>query len=370
MIKRLTVSNFKSLLHTEAELDQLTVLVGRSGTGKSNFIAALRVLCLLVNQQDGLTSFSETGLQLIGPVQSAGTDVNTSWQIEFDDSKSDGNYKYCLTVKVDKNRAISRIIGEELRLADNIIFKWENGNWLVPTKGQRVDRPDGSRSLLRDLANRASEIRSAFEIISSGISCYRWSDDVLAPSRTHRQSMGGGMAYDGFGALTLVEGIKANPIMPKIWKKIVDSMKSVMPNPGAVAELFESGFIMGPGGKPANGTTIPLAEWSEGFRRLLAAFIAIYQNPPKMTICLEEPETGLSYRAQMILAENLLSAAEKVGTQFIITTQSPQFLDRFPPPSIRLVEIGDNGTLVRPPHTDDILALRDKLMMPGELLAY
>ena len=44
MIRRFRVQNFKSLIDVTVDLSPVTVLVGKSGTGKSNFVQALRWL--------------------------------------------------------------------------------------------------------------------------------------------------------------------------------------------------------------------------------------------------------------------------------------------------------------------------------------
>jgi AAA15 family ATPase/GTPase len=44
MIHRFRVRNFKSIVDVEVDLSPVTVLVGRSGTVKSNFVQALRFL--------------------------------------------------------------------------------------------------------------------------------------------------------------------------------------------------------------------------------------------------------------------------------------------------------------------------------------
>jgi predicted ATPase len=38
MIKRIKIRDFKSIREVDLELDPVTVLVGRSGTGKSNIV--------------------------------------------------------------------------------------------------------------------------------------------------------------------------------------------------------------------------------------------------------------------------------------------------------------------------------------------
>ena len=44
MLKRIHIRNFKSLGDVVVDLGQVTVLIGRSGTGKTNFVEALRFL--------------------------------------------------------------------------------------------------------------------------------------------------------------------------------------------------------------------------------------------------------------------------------------------------------------------------------------
>ena len=44
MIKQVRIQNFRSLADVTVDLEPLTVLIGRSGTGKSNFVEAIRFL--------------------------------------------------------------------------------------------------------------------------------------------------------------------------------------------------------------------------------------------------------------------------------------------------------------------------------------
>src|SRR5438309_9799155 len=44
MIKQIRIQNFRSIVNVTVDLDPLTVLIGRSGTGKSNFVQAIRFL--------------------------------------------------------------------------------------------------------------------------------------------------------------------------------------------------------------------------------------------------------------------------------------------------------------------------------------
>ena len=61
-------------------------------------------------------------------------------------------------------------------------------------------------------------------------------------------------------------------------------------------------------------------------------------------------------------------SSSKFGTQFILTTHSPQLLDAFPGEAIRWVKFSPHGTQIAPLAPDDLLALHDGLMTPGEFL--
>src|SRR5436309_38053 len=67
MIKQIKIRDFKSIREVELNLDPVTVLIGRSGTGKSNLVHAIRFLRnVLINQQQAINY--EWGWERIVPV--------------------------------------------------------------------------------------------------------------------------------------------------------------------------------------------------------------------------------------------------------------------------------------------------------------
>ena len=52
MITRIRIQNYRSLIDVDVKLEPLTVLIGRSGTGKSNFVGAIRALRDLLSSGD------------------------------------------------------------------------------------------------------------------------------------------------------------------------------------------------------------------------------------------------------------------------------------------------------------------------------
>ena len=80
MIHRFRVQNFKSIADVDVELSPVTVLVGRSGTGKSNFVHALRFLRdVLVSNQNPLVL--QQSWPLLRPAKIS--DIPTAFVVEF-----------------------------------------------------------------------------------------------------------------------------------------------------------------------------------------------------------------------------------------------------------------------------------------------
>src|SRR5262249_48915675 len=80
-----------------------------------------------------------------------------------------------------------------------------------------------------------------------------------------------------------------------------------------------------------------LRQESEGFRRLLACFLALYQIPPKQTLVFDEPEKGIYPVGLAVLADEFKGYASKRRGQVLLTTHSPEFLDKTDPDQIRVV---------------------------------
>jgi len=80
---------------------------------------------------------------------------------------------------------------------------------------------------------------------------------------------------------------------------------------------------------------------------------------------IEEPELNIHPGALMVLRGALDLASRR--TQVLITTHSPDLLDKFPPESFRVVEMEDGITQVGPMVTYQQEAIRDRLFTPGEL---
>ncbi len=82
----------------------------------------------------------------------------------------------------------------------------------------------------------------------------------------------------------------------------------------------------------------------------------------------DEPEKGIYPAGLAILADEFKGYADKRHGQVLITTHSPEFLNRFAPEQIRVVEMQDFVTRIGPVAPDQMEALREHCLAPRELL--
>lgn len=118
-----------------------------------------------------------------------------------------------------------------------------------------------------------------------------------------------------------------------------------------------------------NRIGLSLGQESDGFRRYYAHLLALYQTPPKQVLMFEEPENGIYPGALRNLAEEFKAAPSAARGQVLLTTQSPDLLDGFEPESFRVVELDSKQTTkIGPLDNDQLKAVKDQLLQPGELL--
>lgn len=363
MIHRFRVQNFKSIVDVDVDLSPVTVLVGKSGTGKSSFVQALRFL------RDALMSkpIAQQTWPQLRPVAAAG--APTTFYVEFSVAGIEEKFQYELAIN-DASPAQAPE-WERLSLGEKCLFHQTKAaqakkRWVVEPELIQVPVP-GAIALGR--IPSISEIVIAFTALTSGIGCYVFSDKVLCQSvQENRRS--GGLADDAGNFLDTLKDIVSNLQDLSVRKSIVGSLQRVNPTVSSV----ELNDIQNPSkvvvGHRLNGRTLDLdlSQESDGFRRFYAHLLAIYQRPPKQTLIFEHPEDGIHPGALSLLADEFKAAPQEGHGQVILTTHSPRLLDHFDVDQIRVVELVGLETRIGRLSQAQSESLREKLLEPGELL--
>ena len=146
MIKRIKIRDFKSIRELDLKLDPVTVLVGRSGTGKSNLVQAIRfVRNLLLNYEEAINY--ESGWERIVPVGEQ--KPRPSFELFFSIPGDDSEYSYLLVFGRSPHNNVD-LQEERLSLAGEVLFSrmrkdnqwgWTKAPSVSPVPPPHADHP-------------------------------------------------------------------------------------------------------------------------------------------------------------------------------------------------------------------------------------
>jgi hypothetical protein len=368
MIHRFRVRNFKSIMDVAVDLSPVTVLVGKSGTGKSNFVQSLQFLRDLLSSPDNANALQRIWPHL-RPAES--TNEETRFEIEFSITGVLERYKYDLSLGTAGQ--LWSPLEERLAFGDKCLFhhtqrkvgNQQGPRWIVEPELLPVPQP-GQIELAR--IPSISEVVIALTALTSGIGCYIFSDKVLSGGKQNHSTIG--LDDEATNYLDALKEIVTNLQDLKVRKSIVGALQRINPSVSAVElnDIRQPSHVVV--GHKLNGKTLSLqlSQESSSFRRFHAHLLALYQQPAKQTLIFEHPEDGIHPGALSLLAEEFKAAPEHGRGQIILTTHSPKLLDHFDAEQIRVVELDGFKTRIGFVSSEQKEALHDKLIDAGELL--
>jgi len=376
MIKHVRIRNFKSLGDVSVEMEPVTVLIGRSGTGKSNFVEAIRFL------RDYLIRRGEAfgpGSDWSDVVPATAPESPMSFRITFDVDGVPGDYVYELSFKAISPSQQIRA-EEKLSLDGKSLFHATMQQWIE--KPRTVAVPPHQNLVLGNLTG-VQEVTIAYLVLARGVGCHDFSTtlpELDAHARSivmaHVQSgfrngqpAADGLSDSGDNHVETLKAIVDNVRSLNLWRQINAALRGLnasvrnadLDSPKRERVIISHEFS----GKIL---ALNLEQESDGFRRFLYHLIAMYQVPPKQVLLFEHPENGIHPGALSLLSDEFKACPGQGRGQVILTTHSPQLLDEFPVEAIRVVDMENYQTLIGPVAADQFESVKEKLLSPGELL--
>ena len=359
MIHRFRVQNFKSIIDVAVDLAPVTVLVGRSGTGKSNFVESVRILRDIFSPQQG-HHLQRTWPQLC-PVTKP--EARTRFEVEFSIAGISERFTYHL--ELGKQGPQLPPVEELLRLGATVLFHQANSKWVSEPELLQVPQPG---PLVLGRIPSISEVVVAFTALTSGIGCYVFPGNVLSGGQNNQPTSG--LDDQATNYLDALKEIVSNLQDLHVRKSMVAALQRINPSVSSVElnDIQQPSHVVV--GHRFNGKTLALqlAQESDGFRRFYAHLLAVYQRPPKQTLLVEHPEDGIHPGALSLLAEEFKAAPNDGRGQIVLTTHSPKLLDHFEADHIRVVELDGFETRIGPVSREQRVAIQDDLLDAGELL--
>ena len=383
MIKRIKIRDFKSIGEIDLELDPVTVLVGRSGSGKSNLVQAIRFLRNLLFDL-ALASHNEFGWERIVPVGKQ--NPQTSIDVTFSVPGEERDYRY--VVAFGLQRSIKAFQGsntplilrqEQLSLGEEMIFSrgrdptagawsWKKAPNVTPVPSQAETPRLGSFPSLQ-------QVVFAYAALSTGIGYYHFPSSTLVASRRPQpvEQMPKhftGLDDNATNYRDVMRSIIQDFHRPLIRKSLFATLQSVNPS----IESIELDSLTTPtkasiAHKAADRIfALSLEQESDGFRRFYAHLLALYQIPSKLLLVFEEPENAIFPGALSVLAEEFRAAPCEDRGQVVLTTHSPILLDSFDVENVRVVEMHHGQTVVGKISKTQRQSVKDQILTTGELL--
>jgi predicted ATPase len=379
MIKRLRLRDFKSIRELDLEFDPITVLIGRSGTGKSNVVQAIRFLRNLLLNYDEAIAY-EYGWERIVP--EGEKRPQTSIDVTFSIPGEDLEFSYGLGFGTPPQQPFPsqmQVNYEKLSLGNDLVFsrsRKQNGQWDWE-KAPNISPLPGPASghLMLGSFPSLQQVVFAHAALATGIGYYHFPANALSAETPVNRGNNlynrlPGLWDNAGNYLSVMRGITQDFHRPTLRKSLLASLSSL----NSSISSLELDSLTSPqraviGHKARDRIfALSLDQESDGLRRFYAHLLALYQTPAKLALVFEEPENAIFPGALSLLADEFKAAPGEDRGQVILTTHSPILLDSLEVDNVRAVDMFDGRTLVARVAKEQRQAVKDRLLTTGELL--
>jgi len=365
MIKRLYVDNYKCLVNFDLKLDELSLLLGPNGVGKSSVLDVVFAVRQLLSGTAKVTDPD------IFPTASL-----TRWQsrevqvIELEVAVSGEELTYRLEIEHDRQRKRARITRERLVEKDNPLFSFEMGTVQLyrddHSEGPRYSADWGESALARVPAygEQNRRLTSFLEYMRKIIVCGLYPAGFV-PESSHRDSI---LLRDASNFVSWYHHLvlKRQDLVSDFNKQLQDVIHGFravnLPPVGQETVAMEVLFQEG-----EQRYDLRVDEISDGQRALIAVYALVYLTADQgYSLFLDEPENYLALREIQPWLFALEDACGETLSQAVLCSHHPELIDYLG---------GDRGILlaressgvIKPGRIDE--ALRDEGLKLSELVA-
>jgi predicted ATPase len=367
-LRRVRLKNYKSIATCDVKLGRLVALVGRNGSGKSNFLDSLRFVA------DGLTTTLDHALRERGGLaavrrQSIGHPRNFTISLDLDLS-THGRATYAFEIA---NRGGGFVVKRE-----DLHIQWRDGRDSYRVEEGVVTRPT-TRTLppaVRDrlylvTASGLPQFRPVYDaLVSMGF--YNLSPEAMKLPQS--PDAGELLHRDGSNISSVIDRLQHDS--PADIVRVAEYLEKIVPgiqsfNRVSLGPQETIEFRMRVSGSEHPWRFYAM-NMSDGTLRALGILVAVAQLAGKKDrvrfVGIEEPETALHPAAAGALVGALREASRR--TQVTVTTHSPELLDDLDidQDTIIVVQSHEGKTELAGIDAASRESVKRHLYTPGELL--
>jgi len=373
MIRRIVIDHYKSIDHVDLSRGPLSILVGPNGIGKSNFVDAIRFVRDVATYGLDRAVADRHGIDSVRQ-WSPSKPYQVSLRIEVDSPRGSGYLAFTLAsargshvVRREEGEWTTRSAGGEA-LSPHQYTRDTNGAVVVRHRGRKreiqAEAPE-------ELFLPSFEAPPGLSSVLRSMEAYSIYPNVLR--RPQRPSSDRRLTSDGDNLTSVFKNITSskNNRFVQARNEIIASMQQVMPALENI-RIQSLGGLMVPSFrvKERDGRVhdFNVAQVSDGTLRVLGLLTALYQPHRPDVLAMEEPEQTINPGVLSLLAESIMETSLK--SQVILTTHSPELLDKFNDPQVVYsVEMDGGITKIAPINQGQLRAVRDRLFTLGELMS-
>lgn len=371
-LRSVQVRNYKSIGDDcHVDLGRLTVIVGRNGSGKSNFLDALRFIT------DGLQTSLDHAIQSRGGIdevrrRSTGHPRNFSVAVTFElPDWSLASYAF----EIGSRKKGGFFVKQESLTIQKA--RGEEAARFVVTDGTVVESsvenmpPAAADRFYLVTASGLPQFRSSYDQLRS-MGFYNLNPEQMKEFQV--PDAGELLRRDGSNIASVIA--RLNEDQPAIKERITAYLRAIIPD---IADFERRAFAHRETlqfRQEVRGADYPwrfnAASMSDGTLRSLGILVAVMQlanrADPIRLVGIEEPETALHPAATGALMDCLREAAET--TQILITTHSPDLLDQvdLDLDTLLIAQANQGITEIGPADQASRDTIRKHLYTPGDLL--
>ncbi|MCA9086298.1 MAG: AAA family ATPase [Planctomycetaceae bacterium] len=369
-VKKVKIRNFKSIAECDVELGRLTLLVGRNGAGKSNFLDALRFVTDSLETSVDHALKSRGGLSAVRRI-STGHPRNFSIGLELLLESSAVTYKFEIGAQPRGGFIVKSESLEVRSFAGNTesFFSLEGGA-VTSTSAQTLP-PVSSDRLFLVLAAGLPEFRPAYDALQA-MGFYNLNPEEM--KEIQKPDAGQLLMRDGSNLASVLARLQEDS--PAQTDRIKEYLRVIVPEIADFHRISVGHQETLEFRQHVTGSTHPwrfhAISMSDGTMRALGILTAVMQlagrSQPVRLVGIEEPETALHPAAAGALMDALREASDH--TQIIATTHSPDLLDRIDPSTDQLLAISAEAGNTWVGSVDEACrdSIQQHLFTAGELL--
>lgn len=373
LIERVRLRNYKSIASCDVGLASLALIVGRNGSGKSNFLDGLSFVA------DVLRTSLDEALRVRGGLLDVARRVGTApldFGVSLDLRAGAWGGRYDLDIELDAQggaRIAREVLSSEVPGAvgytagAGLHFRVERGV-VVACSADSPPAADAGTSFLRALSGTVG-FRDVFAGLVS-MAFYRVDPRAMREFQPHGSA--DVLLSDGRNCAGVVKRLQDR--RPSVWATLLHYFRRVVPEVWEVRHVTVGGretLLFATLSDSPDGEVFFASSMSDGTLRALAILVALFQHegdPSGALVGIEEPELALHPQAASLLLSAMRAASQH--TQVLATTHSPDLLDDDDLTADQLLAVEKVRGVTRIGTLDarGRGALADRLYTAGELL--